>query len=269
MTESEWMTGSNPIPMLEFVRGLVSDRKLRLYCCRCCRGLGDLLDDRCLRAVETAEAFVENRSTKKELDLAHAAVLASRLDPRSVAAASSPDCFEISAVASDAAYIASDVFLAETYFQSGSGHGGVDAAIKVSQIVARAGEAYRLALRATSAAKAGLEGEDRTDHARPEAEPNSRWRDDLSDLVRCIFGNPYRPVAFAPAWRTRRVVRLAEVAYKRRSMPEGNLGPRYLSALAHALEGIGCSDPAILGHLRSLHPHARGCWVIDLLLRHE
>ena len=39
-----------------------------------------------------------------------------------------------------------------------------------------------------------------------------------------------------------------------------------LPILADALEEAGCTDAAILGHLRGPGPHVRGCWVIDLLL---
>jgi hypothetical protein len=33
MTEAEWLTGADPMPMLEFLHGQASDRKLRLFVC--------------------------------------------------------------------------------------------------------------------------------------------------------------------------------------------------------------------------------------------
>jgi hypothetical protein len=39
-----------------------------------------------------------------------------------------------------------------------------------------------------------------------------------------------------------------------------------LPILADALEDAGCTDAAILSHCRGEGPHARGCWVVDLIL---
>lgn len=40
-----------------------------------------------------------------------------------------------------------------------------------------------------------------------------------------------------------------------------------LPILADALIGAGCSDETILGHCRGPGlPHARGCWLVDLVL---
>jgi hypothetical protein len=37
--------------------------------------------------------------------------------------------------------------------------------------------------------------------------------------------------------------------------------------LADALQDAGCDDKELLAHCRSTkHPHARGCWVCDLVL---
>ena len=84
-----------------------------------------------------------------------------------------------------------------------------------------------------------------------------------------IFGNPFRPVTVAPAWRSPSVLALAQAAYDERLMPSGGLDPSRLGILSDALEEAGCTAPEVLGHLRSPGPHVRGCWLLDLLLNRE
>jgi hypothetical protein len=81
-------------------------------------------------------------------------------------------------------------------------------------------------------------------------------------LLRCIFGNPYRTVAAEPAWLAWKggvVLKLAQAVYDERRF-------EVLPVLADALEEAGCTDPVVLDHCRSGREHARGCWVVDLLL---
>jgi hypothetical protein len=89
-------------------------------------------------------------------------------------------------------------------------------------------------------------------------------------LLRCVIGPlPFRPVPLDPAWLTQSVTGLARAAYEDRALPSGELDPGRLSVLADALLDAGCTDAAILDHLRSPGPHVRGCWPIDLLLAKE
>jgi hypothetical protein len=82
------------------------------------------------------------------------------------------------------------------------------------------------------------------------------------NLVRCIFGNPFRPATFDPAWRTPQVVALTRQIYDDRSFDR-------LRDLAKALEGVGCDNAEILAHCREPGPHVRGCWVLDLVVGKE
>ncbi|MBI1914398.1 MAG: hypothetical protein HYS12_06615 [Planctomycetes bacterium] len=88
----------------------------------------------------------------------------------------------------------------------------------------------------------------------------------LCELLRCIFGNPFRPVALDSAWLIPSVRALARSAYDERILPAGPLDADRLAVLADALEDAGCDNADILSHLRGRGPHVRGCWVVDLLL---
>jgi hypothetical protein len=78
-------------------------------------------------------------------------------------------------------------------------------------------------------------------------------------LLRDIFGNPFRPVALDPSWRTQAVVLMAMGIYDDRRFDD-------LPILADALEEAGCTSREVLEHCRSPGPHVRGCWPLDLIL---
>jgi hypothetical protein len=78
-------------------------------------------------------------------------------------------------------------------------------------------------------------------------------------LARDIFGNPFRPVAFLPEWRTSTVVSLAKAMYESRDFAA-------MPLLADALQDAGCEQADILEHCRGTGPHVRGCWVVDHVL---
>jgi hypothetical protein len=84
-------------------------------------------------------------------------------------------------------------------------------------------------------------------------------------LLRDVLGNPYRPLAIHPPWRTPTVLALAQAAYDDCKLPGGSLDPARLAVLADALEEVG-ADGALLDHLREPGPHVRGCWPLDLVL---
>jgi hypothetical protein len=88
-------------------------------------------------------------------------------------------------------------------------------------------------------------------------------------LVHEVVGNPCQPSTFDPASRTPTVLTLAQAAWDERILPALTLDPCRLAVLSDALEDAGCTDDAILDHLRSPGPHVRGCWALDLLLGKE
>jgi hypothetical protein len=83
-----------------------------------------------------------------------------------------------------------------------------------------------------------------------------------ADLLRHVFGNPFRPLPVEPGWLARdggAVRKLAQGLYD-----EGAFD--HLPVLADALEEAGCTEAKLLGHLRGGGPHVRGCWAVDRVL---
>lgn len=82
------------------------------------------------------------------------------------------------------------------------------------------------------------------------------------ELIREVFGNPFRPITVDPnwlGWEGGQVVRLAGAIYEGRTFEQ-------MPILADALEEAGCQDREMLDHCRQGAQHVRGCWVLDLLL---
>jgi hypothetical protein len=86
------------------------------------------------------------------------------------------------------------------------------------------------------------------------AEVEWRWVEQfaLLTLLRDIFGNPFRPVAFDPRWRTPTAIGVARRMYDAREFSA-------MPILADALQDAGCEDETILGHCRDAGQlHVRG-----------
>jgi hypothetical protein len=84
-----------------------------------------------------------------------------------------------------------------------------------------------------------------------------------SHLLRDIFGNSFRhslPDTAAAPWDDAAAVRLAREVYAERRFAE-------LPALGRLLEAAGCPRRELVKHCRLGKAHARGCWVLDALLR--
>jgi hypothetical protein len=148
-----------------------------------------------------------------------------------------------------------------------------DAAVALSESRADDGGRYRppVPLVRADAAEIALESVDRwvgvasavafADQVMPP------WS--VAQLLREIF-NPFRPVEVDPAWLAWHggaAVKLAAAVYEERQLPSGHLDAARLAVLADMLEEAGCTEPELLGHLRSPGPHVRGCWPLDLLLQ--
>jgi hypothetical protein len=82
---------------------------------------------------------------------------------------------------------------------------------------------------------------------------------DPSQLLRCMFGNPFRQMPINPRWLSSTVVDIAQAIYQEKAFGR-------MPILADALMDAGCDNQDIFTHCRSVDVHVRGCWVVDLLL---
>ena len=79
-------------------------------------------------------------------------------------------------------------------------------------------------------------------------------------IIHDIFATLFRPVVFAPEWRTSDAVAVAQQMYESRDFGA-------MPILADALQDAGCDNEEALNHCRDPQQvHARGCWVVDLVL---
>jgi hypothetical protein len=112
---------------------------------------------------------------------------------------------------------------------------------------------------AMATAWAHVRAEDGTD-MRPYAAAKAAEQRVQAELLREIFGNPFRPVKFHPDWRTDTAVALARQMYDARDFSS-------MPILGDALQDAGCSNEVVLNHCRDTSAlHVRGCWVADLVL---
>jgi hypothetical protein len=236
MTEAEWLNCTDPTPMLELLRGKGSDRQFRLFAVACCRRMWHLLpDERSRRAVEVAERFAEGTADEAELR-------------------STNLCMEFNpATLESAAFLAS----VHRYDRPSTLHryGIVDmahldeAARRRLESICLSGFQFPTDV-AVAVARRAVAVDPPTEAATQAA------------LVRCMFGNPFRPAVIDPPlvrWNDSTVVKIAQAIYDDRTFD-------LMPILADALEEAGCHDADILTHCRQPGPHAIGCWVIHSLL---
>jgi hypothetical protein len=176
MTEAEWLTAREPRPLLDFLYGKTTQRKLRLFACACCRQLGPLLTESQLRHVlPSAEQFADGLLGARERVTSRRNLLvASR---------------------SAAASVAWAVYWASSGNAAESVQNAAEAAAEA------ASQAAREAARATGADEGAA-----WDSAREPA------LEAQADLLRHIIGNPFRPLPPKPS-SPAVVTHLAEALY--------------------------------------------------------
>jgi hypothetical protein len=243
MTESDWLDCANPDKMLAFLEGKIGERKSRLFACACCRRIWRLLTSAARAGLDVAERLADGAASADEF-----------------AAACDDLAADLARSRTSRLIIGEDV----------------EAIPYEAVLAALQGAAAPAAQNAGAAAVAAMVGggeADCEDHPAFEAARVSlivaaTRGDSLAQtrLLRDVIGNPFRPVGCNPTWLTSTVVSLGQAAYEERLLPSGELDSARLAVLSDALEEAGCTDDAILDHLRSAGPHFRGCWALDLIL---
>jgi hypothetical protein len=252
MTEQQWLASSDPDEMLGFLGARVSERKRRLFACACARRVWEFLSREGQKAVRVAEKYADGLIGAEELRRAHRRSGTSRRSPWWRCLMGHDEELEATA-ANSAAW--QSVWETVNYARSPC----------VSPYVYQGRLWVRF--RRGDVAKEDKNWERRWE-ARVTRDCEDAWwseRRAQADLLRCIFGNPFRPALLLASWLTwgeGTVPKLAKAIHDER-------GEQLLGVLADALEDAGCTEEVLLGHLRGPDPHAHGCWAIDLLLRKE
>jgi hypothetical protein len=222
--------------MAVFLRRATSDRKMRLFACACCRSLWPVFTDPRRRSIEVAEQSADGLIDRRELSAAHA---------------QADSTGSLEALAQIASYRVARIAAENAALESWAVHAAL----------AAAGSRVQLWIGDPA---------DQQPCLGPCGTPEcAEYRQRAADLLRCVFGSPYRPAPAVDlawlAWNGGTAQRLAEFAYAKRTLPEGTLDAARLALVADALEDAGCTDAELLGHLRGPGPHVRGCWALDLI----
>jgi hypothetical protein len=245
MTEADWLAATDPAPMLDFLRDRASGRRLRLFACACCRRVLHLMaDERSRAAVGEAERHADRTADPARLGRVKAAAAAA---DRAAGgrARGVPDGAEADGWGA--------------WAECSAAYAATRAVARARGAVGEAASQAAEAVQAAAGRAAALAGASRGTATRAGRAARGEERRAQAALLRCVVGNPFRPVAAGPSWLTPTVLAIAEGIYAEGAFDR-------LPILADALQDAGCEDPDVLGHCRGPGPHARGCWVVDLVL---
>ena len=246
-------------------QGLIS-RELRLFACACCTDIDALLDDeRSRQAVDVAERYADGNASRDELKAAYdAATLAVRSTKQRIKQINSaaqvgvgdqhteewrlleidhwhPEGRRLNAALA-ASFCADIKVMTRSMDQPELKYPG-------DWLIARAAALYAYKARASrdrleSMRAAWLSGD--KDYLLYE-------HDRQADLLRCVFRNPFRPIAADGLDVEPRIRELAESIYSHHAFDR-------MLIFGKELELSGCVDPDLVSHCTNARVHARGCW---------
>ncbi len=208
MIETEWLNSTYPVPLLEYLDGRASDRKLRLFACACCRSANvwRYLSKESRSLIEAAEDLADGTESWEQI---------------SSLVANAP-------------------------------HGPVSVGHTKPVRLSLKSQAERAVL--------ALAAEDIYNAAREVTGlTQNLLGDKVSDLLRDIFGNPFRATESFVRCSDTGVLQLARGIYADHRFEQ-------LPVLVGALLDTGSGNAAILNHLGHEGPHVRGCWALDLII---
>jgi hypothetical protein len=268
MTPEEWEGCADLESMLTVLETRARARRQRLFCCACGRRVWDSLSAEDRAAVELSERAADGSISEAEQQRLHelrqkplVVLRGDLLWPMRLSAAASPG--------ESARLAATDLVQALSWTQADEAR-----ALALAETAVGWGERSReavLAERVDVAEAAAIWADARL--ARRQAVDRIRARgiamaqpgqqQAVCLLVREVLGNPFRPPPTVPdvvlAHNGGAARRLAEAIYDGRRFED-------LPVLADLLEEAGCTDAALLGHLRGPGTHALGCWALDAIL---
>jgi hypothetical protein len=258
MTEADWLACKRPKAMLRYLLGTDdyrvegiesfpackgSDRKLRLFACACYHRIHHLLANGTAQAaVQVAERFADGMATAEELQHTQAHILAHGWGP-------------------------SEALEGQWRASQDEEHGDMlvlhgPLALGFQVVLASAPKAAYYASSNAYLTYAAVTNPDPASWDSAFLVSRVAEEKVQADILRCLFGNPFRRVAIDPGWlrwNDATVPKVAQAIYDDRAFDR-------LPILADALEEAGCANAEMLRHCRGPGPHARGCWVVDLVL---
>jgi hypothetical protein len=246
LNEAEWLAAPHLIWMVSYLLNEQRDRpgenrRHILFGCACCRSAWDMIQsDAARRLVELAEDYADGKLSEAEFKAGANPALFADLQP---------------------------------HYRGLGGPGQLSARAihAIGGVIELALDNYRMSHGAYTVAQETSRDPQKDFFPTPHrpmspkggcVPPDFEQIQDKVQLLRDIFGNPFRPVAFDRDWRTSTALALARQMYETREFSA-------MPILADALQDAGCDNDEILNHCRDLGPHVRGCWVVDLVLGKE
>jgi hypothetical protein len=246
MLEADWWACTAPEQLLRELPVEPGKEKLRQFALACCRRVSHLLaDDRALHFLGMAERAADGQASLDDLRLAGVGLQQAFAEGRGPEQARNMLALQVSRAKARGQRVSRQTAEQMDRLESEIGR-------------RRPGQTALAALRLLQAPVSRRQAEEVRSKAARAAADGLAERRYQAGLIRCLFGNPFRPVNVCPEWLTPPVRCLAGAVAEGGGALEG-------AALADALEEAGCADEGVLAHCRCQDEHDRACWLLGLL----